>query len=87
MDDNGMSDMFHSIAASFKARSLAIALSGVQAEHYKQLIAEGVNQDAAILITTQTSQAMLDAATNVIKVIVENSAQLTSAFNLLNENR
>lgn len=57
-----------SAASSFAARHAAASLAALQASHFTQLRAEGLDPSIALAITTSTSAALLDAITVIVKM-------------------
>lgn len=53
--------MLRGAASSIAARHAAISLAALQAEHFRQLKAEGLEDEAAVMLTAQTSQGLFAA--------------------------
>lgn len=58
-------ELFASVAASAVARQGAVALASLQAEHYRQLIAEGLDEEIAVRIVETTSRALMEACAGI----------------------
>jgi len=81
--DHPLRSAFHYLASASAIRAAAVTAASVQVEHYKQLIAEGMQPDQALELTARTSTSLFNSVSNIIAGIAEHTPAIAEAVERL----
>lgn len=76
--EDPLSQLFNTMASSIAARSIATAAASLQGHHYRQLVAEGLDKEAAVAITAATSNALFTGINKLVETILTHPDDLKS---------
>jgi hypothetical protein len=78
-------DLFMTLATANAARTAAIAVANIQAEHHRQLIIAGMSPEVALEISARMGETMANACSEVVKAFFANAETIVNAMKRFQE--